>query len=247
MLPYQYSFNFRLSVVNCIFICRPPAPDGRASLPGRRVAEFMAQSIMDLAKAASGFHRISTQRPGAAEPQPKPSQGDCSRRGAENAEKILNFNNFRLPFSALSATLRGNIWIMELNEVTAQIVDAAYKIHTQLGPGLLETVYEVTLAHELRKRGLRVRRQVPVPIEFDRLKFDEGFRMDLLVEEAVVVEIKSVEKNHPVHPKQLRTHLVLANLHLGLVLNFGLERMKDGITRIVNKLPEQPSPTEKIE
>jgi GxxExxY protein len=127
---------------------------------------------------------------------------------------------------------------MEPNEITAQIVDAAYQIHRTLGPGLLETVYEVTLAHELRKRGFRVRRQVPVPIEFDGLKFDEGFRMDLLVEESVIVEIKSTETNHPVHPKQLRTHLILAKLQLGLVLNFGLELMKDGITRIVNGLPE---------
>src|SRR5579862_4628350 len=94
-------------------------------------------------------------------------------------------------------------------------------------PGLLETVYEVTLAHELRKRGLTVRRQVPVPIEFDNLKFDEGFRMDLLVEESIIVEIKSVLANHPIHAKQLRTHLALAKLRLGLVLNFGLERMKE--------------------
>ena len=136
---------------------------------------------------------------------------------------------------------------MEPNEITAQIVDAAYKIHTQLGPGLLETVYEVALAHELKKRGLRVRRQVPVPIEFDGLKFDEGFRIDLLVEETVAAEIKSVERNHPVHPKQLRTHLVLAKLQLGVLLNFGLERMKDGITRIVNGLPEPPSPMEGAE
>ena len=136
---------------------------------------------------------------------------------------------------------------MEPNEITAQVVDAAFRIHAQLGPGLLETVYEVTLAHELRKRGLRVRCQVAVPIEFDGLKFDEGFRIDLLVEESIVVEIKSVEKNHPVHPKQLRTHLVLAKLQLGLVLNFGLERMKDGITRIVNGLPEPPGPMEEVE
>ena len=84
---------------------------------------------------------------------------------------------------------------MEPNEITAQIVDAAFQIHSQRGPGLLETVDEVTRAHELRKRGLRVRRQVPVPIEYDGLKFDEGFRMDLLAEEAIIVEIKSVEKN----------------------------------------------------
>ncbi len=133
---------------------------------------------------------------------------------------------------------------MQPNEVTAQIVDAADKIHPQLGPGLLETVYEVTLAHELRKRRLRVGRQVPVPIEYAGLKFDEGFRMDLLVEESIMVEIKSVEKNHAVDPKQLLTHLVLAKLQLGLVLNVGLERMSDGITRIVNGLPEPPSPKE---
>lgn len=131
---------------------------------------------------------------------------------------------------------------MEPNEITRQIVDAAYKLRTALGPGLLETVYEVALAHELQQRGLRVRRQVPVPIEYDGLKFDEGFRADLLVEESVIVELKSVEKNHPVHAKQLRTHLVLAKLQLGLVLNFGLELMKDGITRIVNGLPEAPKP-----
>jgi GxxExxY protein len=127
---------------------------------------------------------------------------------------------------------------MAPNEITSQIVDAAYKLHTTLGPGLLETVYEVALAHELQKRGLRVRRQVPIPVEYDGIKFDEGFRADLLVEEFVIVELKSVEKNHPVHPKQLRTHLVLARLQLGLVLNFGLETMKDGITRVVNGLPE---------
>ncbi len=128
---------------------------------------------------------------------------------------------------------------MNHNAISSEIVDAAYKLHVALGPGLLETVYEVALAHELTKRGLRVRRQVPIPIEYDGLKFDEGFRADLLVEDLVLVELKSVEKNHPVHAKQLRTHLVLAGLKLGLVLNFGLERMKDGIVRIVNGLPAE--------
>ena len=102
----------------------------------------------------------------------------------------------------------------------------------------------MALAHELQKRGLRVRRQVAIPIEYDGLRFDEGFRADLLVEEAVIVEVKSVEKNHPAHAKQLRTHLVLAKLRLGLALNFGLELMRDGITRIVNGLPETPKPPE---
>ncbi|MGA2555394.1 MAG: GxxExxY protein [Verrucomicrobiota bacterium] len=127
---------------------------------------------------------------------------------------------------------------MKPNEITAQIVDAAYRIHTQLGPGLLETVDEVALAFELQRRGLQVRRQVPIPVEYEGVKFDEGFRADLLVEDSVIVEVKSVEKNHPVHAKQLRPHLVLAKLQVGLVLNFGLERIKEGITRIVNGLPE---------
>ncbi len=131
---------------------------------------------------------------------------------------------------------------MNPNEITRQIIDAAYKIHVTLGPGLLETVYEVTLCHELRKRGLRVQRQIPVAVEYDGLKFDESFRADLLVEEKVIVELKSTEMNHPVHAKQLRTHLVLAKFQLGLVLNFGLEKLKDGITRMVNGLPETPLP-----
>lgn len=127
---------------------------------------------------------------------------------------------------------------MHPNEITGQIIDAAYKVHTKLGPGLLESVYEVALDYELKKRGLRSRRQVPIPVEYEGIKFDEGFRADLLVEESVLVEIKAVEKNHPVHARQLRTYLVLAKLPVGLVLNFGLERIKDGITRIVNGLPE---------
>ena len=129
---------------------------------------------------------------------------------------------------------------MEPNQITAEIVDAGCQLHRELGPGLFETVYEAILACELVKRGLHVRRQVPIPIEYGGLTFDEGFRADLLVEESVIVELKSVEKNHPVHAKQLRTHLVLAKLKVGLVLNFGLELMKDGITRVVNGLPERP-------
>ena len=127
---------------------------------------------------------------------------------------------------------------MKPNEITAQIVDAAYRVHTRLGPGLLESVYEVALAYELLKRGLQARRQVPIAVEYEGIQFDEGFRADLVVENVVIVEIKSVEKNHPVHAKQLRTHLVLANIQLGLVLNFGLEKLQNGSARIVNGLPE---------
>ncbi|HSQ57453.1 MAG TPA: GxxExxY protein [Gemmata sp.] len=123
---------------------------------------------------------------------------------------------------------------MTINEISGLIVDAPYKIHTTLGPGLLETVYEAVLEKELIRRGLRVRRQVPVPISFDGLKFDEGFRADLLVEDCIVVELKSVEQLHPVHAKQVLTYCKLLNYRLGLLINFGAALIKDGIKRIAN-------------
>ncbi len=125
---------------------------------------------------------------------------------------------------------------MTENEIATEIVDAAFKIHTRLGPGLLESVYEVVLAHELQKRGLTVVRQKPVPIVYDDLKFDEGFRADLIVGDKVVVELKSVEAIARVHKKQVLTYLRLTNLKLGLLINFGDELIKDGISRIVNGL-----------
>ena len=125
---------------------------------------------------------------------------------------------------------------MTENEIATQIVDAAFKIHTTLGPGLLETVYEVVLAHELQKRGLRVERQVPIPIAWEEIKFNEGFRADIIVEGKVIVELKSVETVAPVHKKQVLTHLRLTNLKLGLLINFGEELIKNGISRIVNGL-----------
>jgi GxxExxY protein len=125
---------------------------------------------------------------------------------------------------------------MTENEIATQIVDAAFQIHTKLGPGLLESVYEVVLAHELKKRGLRVVRQAPIPIVYDDIKFDEGFRADLIVEEKVIVELKSVEAVVPVHKKQVLTHLRLTNLKLGLLINFGEDLIKNGISRIVNGL-----------
>ncbi len=125
---------------------------------------------------------------------------------------------------------------MTENEIATQIVDAAFKIHTALGPGLLESVYEVVLAYELKKRGLHVARQVPVPIAYEGIKFDEGFRADLVVEDKVVVELKSTEAVVPVHKKQVLTHLRLMNLKLGLLINFGEELIKNGISRIVNGL-----------
>jgi len=125
---------------------------------------------------------------------------------------------------------------MTENEIAAHIVDAAFKIHEKLGPGLLESVYEVVLAHELQKRGLRVARQVPIPIIYDGIKFEEGFRADLLVEAKVIVELKSLETVPPVHKKQVLTHLRLMNLKLGLLINLGEELIKNGISRVVNGL-----------
>ena len=128
---------------------------------------------------------------------------------------------------------------MTENEIAKIIVDAAYHIHVKLGPGLLESVYETVLAYELKKRGLNVVRQQPIPVVYDELQFDEGFRADLIVNDLVFIELKSVEKIHPVHKKQLLTYIRLADRHLGLLINFGEERIKDGITRIANNLREE--------
>ncbi len=127
---------------------------------------------------------------------------------------------------------------MNENEVARLVVDAAYEVHTALGPGLLESVYETVLAYELRQRGLTVIRQAPVPLVYEELSFDEGFRADLVVSDKVIVELKSVEKIAPVHKKQLLTYLRLADKRLGLLINFGEALIKDGITRVVNRLPE---------
>ncbi len=127
---------------------------------------------------------------------------------------------------------------MTENEISRQVVDAAFQIHTRLGPGLLESVYEVLMAHELRKRGLRVERQVSVRIAYDGIVFDEGFRADLIVEDLVIVELKSVATTLPVHGKQVLTYLRLTGKRLGLLVNFGEALIKHGIERVVNGLPE---------
>ena len=123
---------------------------------------------------------------------------------------------------------------MHENEIGTVIVDCAVHLHQDLGPGLLETVYEVTLARKLEKRGLSVQRQIPIAIEYEGQKFDEGFRADLIVEGRVIVELKSVELIHPAHKKQLLTYLRLTGLKLGYLLNFGAALMKDGITRTIH-------------
>ena len=125
---------------------------------------------------------------------------------------------------------------MTENEITKIIVDVAFQIHKRLGPGLLETVYEIVLAHALQRRGLKVERQAPVAIVFDGIRFDEGFRADLVVEDKVIIELKSVEKIIPVHKKQLLTYLRLTDKKLGLLINFGSELIRDGISRVVNNL-----------
>ena len=127
---------------------------------------------------------------------------------------------------------------MTENEIAREVVDTAYKVHTLFGPGLLESVYEKVLAYELRKRRLQVACQQGIPLFHDDMKFDEGFRADLIVENKVIVELKSVELIAPVHKKQLLTYLRLADKRLGLLINFGEALIKDGITRIVNHLPE---------
>jgi GxxExxY protein len=124
------------------------------------------------------------------------------------------------------------------NELSKMILDAAFKVHTRTGPGLLESVYEIILAHELRKAGLQVERQAPIPIRYDELTFDEGFRADLRVEGKVIVELKSIEQLIKVHSKQVLTQLRLSGCKLGLLLNFGEIHLKNGIERIVNGLQE---------
>ena len=127
---------------------------------------------------------------------------------------------------------------MTENEILKIIVDAAIKVHRALGLGLFESVYEVVLAHELMTRGLSVERQVKIPIQYEGLQFDEGFRADIIVGGKVILELKSVETVIPSHRKQIQTYLRLTGLKLGFLLNFGAALMKDGIMRAVNGLEE---------
>ena len=127
---------------------------------------------------------------------------------------------------------------MEENEIGKEVVDSAIKVHSALGPGLLESVYEAVLAKELESRGLRFSRQVSVPIEYEGTKFDEGFRADIIVEGKVILELKSVEEVSKVHHKQLFTYLKLKELKLGYLLNFGAVLMKGDIKRMINGLED---------
>jgi len=130
------------------------------------------------------------------------------------------------------------------NQLASQILDAAFLVHTNVGPGLLESVYEVVLAHELRKAGVAVQRQKPMPITYDGILFEEGYRADLLVEGKVIVELKSVTALSAVHAKQVLTQLRLSGLKLGLLINFGETHLKNGVKRIINGNLDDDDPGE---
>jgi GxxExxY protein len=127
---------------------------------------------------------------------------------------------------------------MKYNEISGAIIDVAIKVHKRLGPGLLESVYRNVMAYELEKRGLMIQKEVPIPVEWEEVRLEIGFRADLIVENKVIVEMKSIENVAPVHFKQLLTYLRIADKRLGLLINFGEELLKNGIYRVVNKLEE---------
>jgi len=132
---------------------------------------------------------------------------------------------------------------MDVNDITGQIVDASIRVHSHLGPGLLESAYESCLAYELRKRGLDVGVQVPLPIQYGEVQLDAGYRLDLLVESCVVVELKSVEKMIPLYDAQLLSYLKLSGNKIGLLINFNVIRLKDGLKRFANSVDADPVPT----
>ena len=127
---------------------------------------------------------------------------------------------------------------MTEDQIASIVVDAALKIHNALGPGLLESVYEATLTYELARRGLRVVTQQGVPVVYEGVKLELGFRPDLIINSKVIVEIRSVAELAPVHRKQLETYLRLTDIHLGLLINFNVELIRNGIQRVDNRLPE---------
>jgi GxxExxY protein len=127
---------------------------------------------------------------------------------------------------------------MDINNLSSTIIGAAIEVHKTLGPGLLESAYEECLCHELSLRGVSFERQKPLPVEYKGTKLDCGYRLDIIVENTIILELKSCEKIEPIHKAQLLTYLKLSGLHLGLLLNFNLPVMRDGIIRIVNELKE---------
>ena len=124
---------------------------------------------------------------------------------------------------------------IQTNHISRLVITAAMKVHSLLGVGLLESAYEACLAHELRKQGLKVQTQVPLPVVYDGVRLDIGYRVDVLVEDCIIVELKAVEKILAVHEAQLLSHLKVSGIHLGLLINFKVPHLKDGIKRLVNK------------
>ena len=125
-----------------------------------------------------------------------------------------------------------------IDEIASVIVDSAIKVHTKLGPGLLESAYEACLSHELKKRGLKVDRQIPQPVYYDDIIIDVGYRLDLLVNDSVIIELKAVENVLPIHQAQLMTYLKLSGKTLGFLINFNTVLIKNGIKRIANHFQE---------
>jgi GxxExxY protein len=130
---------------------------------------------------------------------------------------------------------------MHFNEISGAVVDSAMKVHTALGPGLLESVYEACLVHELRKRGIRTASQLPLPVNYDGERIDLGFRIDILVENTVLVEIKAVDAINPIHLAQVITYLKLSEKYVGLLINFNVVHLRDGIRRLVQGEPPRSS------
>ena len=128
---------------------------------------------------------------------------------------------------------------MDINELSSKIIGAAIEVHKKLGPGLLESVYEECICHELSLRGISFEKQKPLPVIYKGKKLDCGYRLDIVVEKAIILELKSCEKIEPIHRAQLLTYLKLSGLNLGLILNFNTPVMRDGIVRIVNELKEE--------
>ena len=154
---------------------------------------------------------------------PQRTQSAQSRKEAENKVVLP-------PLPSVSSVSS----VVNINDITGDIVDAAMKVHTALGPGLLESAYETCLAYELRRRGLKVVAQLGLPVVYDGVKLDAGYRIDLLVEDRVIVELKAVESLQPIHQAQLLSYLKLSGCKVGLLINFNVLRLKDGIKRIVN-------------
>ena len=124
----------------------------------------------------------------------------------------------------------------ELNEITGKIIEFSIKVHRALGPGMLEGAYEICLSHELVQHGFRIERQKKLPILYDGVRLDAGYRIDLLVNDSVIVEVKAVERLHPIHEAQLLSYLRMTDVKLGLLINFNMKMLRDGVKRVVNNL-----------